>query len=81
MTWAERFAAPHLVKGEKAAYQPMLLSQADKRLLVRAAESAGLKPGEMAARLLVAVLRQNRHRFDAAFGGPDAPRPGGWGGS
>ena len=76
MSWAEKFAAPHLVKGEKAAYQPMLLSQADKRLLVQAAQSAGLKPGEMAARLLVAVLKQNRHRFDPAFGEFDAPKFG-----
>lgn len=66
MSWAEKFSSPHLVKGEKAAYQPMLLSQADKRLLEMAARSAGLKPGEMAARLLSAVLTQNRHRYDPA---------------
>lgn len=71
MTWAEKFAAPHLVKGEKAAYQPMLLSKADKSLLDMAARSAGLKPGEMAARLLSAVLKQNQHRFDPASGSLD----------
>lgn len=76
MTWAERFAASHLVKGEKAAYQPMLLSQADKRLLDMAARSAGLKPGEMAARLLSAVLTQSRHRYDPEFTPPSSSESG-----
>jgi hypothetical protein len=62
--WSDRFAASHLVKGEKAAYLPCLLSQEDKRLLDRAASAAGLKPSILAARLVSQVLRQNRHRYE-----------------
>jgi hypothetical protein len=64
-TWSERFAANQLVKGEKAAYCPMLLSQADKALLGRAAVRAGLSPAVLASRIVSQVLQQNRHRFEA----------------
>lgn len=60
--WGDRFVASRLVKGEKPAYVPCLLSQADKALLDRLAASVGLKPGVMAARLLSEVVRQNSHR-------------------
>jgi hypothetical protein len=62
--WADRFAALHLVKGEKAAYLPCLLSQEDKRLLDRAAVAAGLKSAVLAARIVAQVLQQNRHRYE-----------------
>jgi hypothetical protein len=63
-TWSERFAESNLVKGEKAAYLPCLLSQEDKRLLDRAASAAGLKSSTLASRLVSQVLRQNRHRYE-----------------
>lgn len=63
MSWAERFQESNLVKGEKAAFVSVLLSQADRRLLGEAAQAAGLAPGVMAARLVSQVLRQNRARF------------------
>jgi hypothetical protein len=53
-----------LVKVEKAAYLPCLLSQEDKRMLDRAALAAGLKPAVLASRLVAQVLRQNRHRYE-----------------
>ncbi len=63
-TWAERFAPKNLVKGEKAAYCPMLLSWADKALLERAAVKAELSPAVLASRIVSQVLQQNRHRFE-----------------
>lgn len=63
-SWAERFAVNRLVKGEKAAYCPMLLSQADKGLLARAASKAGLSPAVLASRIVSQVLEQNRRRFE-----------------
>ncbi len=51
-TWAERFAPKNLVKGEKAAYCPMLLSRADKDLLERAAVKAELSPAVLASRIV-----------------------------
>jgi hypothetical protein len=62
--WSDRFADSNLVKGEKAAYLPCLLSQEDKRMLDRAALAAGLKPAVLASRLVAQVLRQNRHRYE-----------------
>jgi hypothetical protein len=62
--WAEKFALNTLVKGEKAVYSPVLLSQADKRLLDRAAKVAGLSSAVMASRIVSLVLRQNRHRYE-----------------
>jgi hypothetical protein len=62
--WAARFDAPHLVKGEKAAYRPVLLSKADDALLVRAAQVAGLTPTVLMARIVIQVLHQNLHRFE-----------------
>jgi hypothetical protein len=53
-----------LVKGEKAAYCPMLLSQADKALLSRAAVKAGLSPAVLASRIVSQVLQQNLYRFE-----------------
>jgi hypothetical protein len=70
VSWAEKFSENHLVKGEKAAYQPVLFSQADKQLLQQAAKAAGVSGGVLAARIVVAVLKQNRHRFDPAFPPP-----------
>ncbi len=63
-SWAGRFGANHLVKGEKAAYCPMLLSQADKALLSRAAVKAGLSPAVLASRIVSQVLQQNLYRFE-----------------
>ncbi len=70
VSWAEKFSQNHLVKGEKAAYQPVLFSQADKQLLQQAAKAAGVSPGVLAARIVSAVLMQNRHRFDPGFTPP-----------
>lgn len=64
MSWAEKFAENHLVKGQKAKYQPLLLSLGDKELLDRAAKVAGLTPSVMASRLVSVALRSNRHRFE-----------------
>jgi hypothetical protein len=42
----------------------MLLSQADKALLNRAAVKAGLSPAVLASRIVSQVLQQNRYRFE-----------------
>jgi hypothetical protein len=62
--WAARFDASHLVKGEKAAYRPVLLSQADDALLVKAAQIAGLTPTVLMARIVVRVLHEARHMYE-----------------
>jgi hypothetical protein len=62
--WSDRFVTSHLVKGEKAAYLPCLLSQEDRQLLERAASAAGLKPSVLAARVISQVLQQNRFRYE-----------------
>ncbi len=63
-SWADRFALNSLVKGEKAAYLPILMSQADRRLLALAAIKAGISPAVLASRIVSQVLTQNRHRYE-----------------